>query len=404
MDVDALLAQKLGAVLPHLNEQQRRLLLAAEARALGYGGVSRVARAAGLSRPTIHAGLRALLHPPAPGTPIRQPGAGRKKRIDHDPRLSTDLEALIDPTSRGDPQSPLRWTAKSSRQLAAALQAQGHQVSYRLVATLLHDLGYSLQANRKMHEGATHPDRDAQFQYLQAQVQDFLHTQQPVVSVDTKKKELIGPFRNGGREWQPRGRPETVNVYDFPDPDEGKAIPYGVYDVGHAQGWVSVGCDHDSASFAVASLRRWWRAVGPALYPQAHQLLICADSGGSNGSRVRLWKWELQQFANETGVSVTVGHLPPGTSKWNKIEHRLFSRISWNWRGRPLISHEVVVALIGATHTASGQPIQVERDTATYPLHVTVSDHEMAALCLQPHAFHGNWNYTITPAPKHIKL
>ena len=284
------------------------------------------------------------------------------------------------------------------------MQAQAHQVSYRLVATLWHALGYSLQANRKPHEGGTHPDRDAQFQYLPAQGHDFLHRPQPVVSVDTKKKELSGPFRNGGREWQPQGRPETVNVYAFPDPAEGQAIPYGVYAVGQDQGWVSGGCDHDTASFAVARLRRWWRAVGPVLYPQAYQLLICADSGGSNGSRVRLWKWELQQFANETGVSVTVCHLPPGTSKWNKIEPRLFSRSSWNWRGRPLISHEVVVALIGATTTASGPPIQVEQATATYPLQVQGADQEMAARCRQPHAFHGNWNYTITPAPGNIKL
>ncbi len=398
MDADALLAQKLAAVLPALNERQRRLLLAAEARALGYGGVSQVARAAGVSRPTIHQGLRDLLQPPA-ATPIRQPGGGRPKRSAQDPTLCVALEALIEPTTRGDPESPLRWTAKSTRHLAQVLTAQGHPVSYRLVAAILHELGYSLQALRKTHEGAQHPDRDGQFHYLAAHVQTFQHRQQPVVSVDTKKKELVGAFQNGGREWQPQGAPETVNVYDFPDKHLGKAIPYGVYDVAQDRGWVNVGCDHDTASFAVASIQRWWHGVGARAYPQAQELLICADSGGSNSSRGRLWKWEVQQFANRTGLAVTVCHLPPGTSKGNKIEHRLFSRISWNWRGRPLISHEVIVALIGATTTANGQGVEVERDTATYQLGVQVSDAEMKALCLQPHSFHGDWNYTISPAP-----
>ncbi|MDQ5851230.1 MAG: ISAzo13 family transposase [Chloroflexota bacterium] len=396
MDDDTLLAQKLGAILPHLNERQRRLVLAAEARALGHGGISRVARAAGVSRPTIQKGLEELAQPAATER-IRRTGGGRKKLREQDPTLSTALEALVDPDTRGDPMSPLRWTCKSTRQLAETLTQQGHPVSEWVVRELLHEAGYSLQAPTKTLEGSDHPDRDAQFRYLNEQIKRFLEQGLPVVSVDTKKKELVGPFKNGGREWQPQGNPERVKVHDFPDPDLGKAIPYGIYDVGRNAGWVTVGQDHDTASFAVASLRRWWHAVGMQTYPRADCLLISADGGGSNGYRVRLWKVELQHFANATGLCVTVCHLPPGTSKWNKIEHCLFAHISMNWRGRPLISHEVVVNLIGATTTRAGLQVQAELDTGSYPTKIKVSDEEMAALRIRPHEFHGEWNYTIAP-------
>jgi hypothetical protein len=397
MDDDQCLAQRLAAILPHLNEKQRRILLAAEARALGYGGITRVARATGMSRDTIHTALQE--HEQAvPGSErVRQRGGGRKKMRDRDPTLVADLEALVSPDTRGDPMSPLRWTCKSTRQLATALQQRGHQVSAHIVRDLLHEARYSLQANAKTREGRCHPDRDAQFQYLNEQVKHFLEQGWPVVSVDTKKKELVGAFKNGGREWQPKGAPEAVNVHDFADPELGKAIPYGIYDVGRNAGWVTVGQDHDTASFAVTSLRRWWEVVGRHSYPQAAQVLICADGGGSNGYRVRLWKVELQQFATTTGLQVTVCHLPPGTSKWNKIEHRLFAHISLNWRGRPLVSHEVVVNLIGATTTREGLQVQAERDTGSYPTKIKVADEELAAVQLTPHAFHGEWNYTIAP-------
>jgi hypothetical protein len=397
MDDDQRLAQKLAAVLPHLNEQQRRVLLAAEARALGHGGITRVARAAGVSRALVHTALHEQAHAPPPPERVRRPGGGRKKTRDRDPTLVADLEALVSPDTRGDPMSPLRWTCKSTRQLATALQQRGHQVSERIVRELLHEARYSLQANAKTREGSRHPDRDAQFQYLNEQVKRFLAQGWPVVSVDTKKKELVGTFKNGGREWQPQGEPEQVNVHDFADPALGKAIPYGIYDVGRNVGWVTVGQDHDTASFAVASVHRWWAVVGRPAYPQADQLLICADGGGSNGYRVRLWKVELQHFATAAGLTVTVCHLPPGTSKWNKIEHRLFAHISMNWRGRPLISHEVVVNLIGATTTREGLQVQAERDTGRYPTKIKVSDEELAAVHLTPHAFHGEWNYTIAP-------
>jgi hypothetical protein len=308
---------------------------------------------------------------------------------------------LVDPDTRGDPMSPLRWTCKSTRQLAGALRAGGHEVEYRTVAALLDHAGYSLQAAAKTLEGNQHPDRDAQFHYLNDQVKACLAAGQPVVSVDAKKKELVGTFKNGGREWQPAGRPEPVNVHDFPDKQVGKAIPYGVYDVGRNAGWVTVGRDHDTATFAVASLRRWWQAVGTGAYPGAERLLICADGGGSNGYRVRLWKVELQQFADASGLAVTVCHLPPGTSKWNKIEHRLFSHISMNWRGRPLVSHEIIVDLIGATTTDTGLRVQAELDPGEYPTKVKVSDDELATVQLTPHAFHGEWNYTVTPRSTH---
>ncbi len=400
MSNDAFLAEKFAAILPHLNEKQRRLLLAAEARALGHGGISRVARASGVSRATIH---KALHEQEAAVTErVRRAGGGRKKA--RDPELLAALEALVSPQTRGDPMSPLRWTCKSTRQLAAALQQQGHQVSAHLVRDLLYEAGYSLQANAKTREGSRHPDRDAQFHYLNEQLKTFLEQGLPVVSVDTKKKELVGEFKNGGQEWQPKGQPLQVKVHDFPDPSVGKAIPYGIYDVGRNSGWVTVGRDHDTASFAVASLQRWWQVVGLQVYPEAKQLLICADAGGSNGYRIRLWKVELQSFANTTALQVTVCHLPPGTSKWNKIEHRLFAHISMNWRGRPLVSHEVIVDLISATTTRGGLQVQAELDTGCYPTKVKVPDAVMAALHITPHDFHGEWNYTISPLPTSVEL
>lgn len=391
---------KLRSILPYLDEKQRRILLACEARSLGYGGVSRVSRATGISRPTIHQGLKELEASPLeqPASTIRRKGGGRKCIEEIDPSILQDLEKLVDPETRGDPMSALRWTCKSTRQLARLLRQQGHQVSHRVVAELLRANGYSLQANVKTLEGTDHPDRDAQFHYLNEQIQHFLQQEHPVISVDTKKKELVGNFKNAGQEWQPQQQPIEVKVHDFPDPSRGKAIPYGIYDIGQNTGWVSVGQDHDTASFAVASLQRWWNVVGHPSYPEATQLLISADSGGSNGYRLRLWKLELQHFCDETGLAVTVCHLPPGTSKWNKIEHRLFSHISLNWRGYPLTSHEVVVNLIGATTTTTGLKVQAELDSGTYPTQVKVSNVELASVNLAPHPFHGEWNYTISPA------
>jgi DNA-binding phage protein len=397
MTNDSRLLQKYASVLPHLNERQRRLVAAADAQMLGYGGIARVARASGLNRSTLHRGLKDLVAPVLPAERVRHAGGGRKRVREQTPTIVQELEQLVDPLTRGDPQSPLRWTCKSTRQLARTLMARGYAVSYRVVGELLRELGYSLQANAKTLEGAQHPDRNAQFEYLNAQVQTYLAKRWPVISVDAKKKELVGQYDNGGREWQPRGQPEPVNVHDFPDPQLGKAIPYGIYDVGRNLGWVNVGCDHDTASFAVESIRRWWTQMGSALYKKAKQVLICADSGGSNGYRVRLWKVELQELADTLGVTVTVCHLPPGTSKWNKIEHRLFSHISLNWRGRPLVSHEVIVALIGATTTQTGLRVEAALDSRPYPTRVEVSDEELAQVQLRPHQFHGEWNYSILP-------
>jgi transposase len=396
MEIDRMLQERATLLFPHLDEKQRRLTAAADARLLGHGGVARVSRATGLSRPTIYKGMAELegLDVP-PLDRVRRDGGGRKKIAEKVPALDRELEALLDPVTRGDPMSPLRWTCKSTRQLAAALGERGIEISYRTVARMLTGLGYSLQANAKTLEGAQHEDRDEQFHYLNGYVKRYLARGQPVISVDTKKKELVGPYKNGGREWRPAGEPEKVNVHDFPDPNVGKAIPYGVYDVGRNLGWVNVGCDHDTASFAVQSIGRWWRCMGEALYPKARRLLICADSGGSNGYRVRLWKLELQRLATETGLEITVCHLPPGTSKWNKIEHRLFSHISMNWRGRPLTSHEVVVELIGATKTAGGLEVAAELDTNHYPLQVKVSESQMKEISIVKHSFHGEWNYTI---------
>ena len=383
-------------LFPHLTERQRRLAAAADAHAIGYGGVSLVARITGMSRATIHQGLLELDEEELPAERSRRPGGGRKKLRDTDPSVLQDLQALVDPSSRGDPMSPLRWTCKSARQLATALVGKGHMISHVTVAELLRDLGYSLQGNSKtLEEGSDHPDRDEQFGYINRQVSRHMRRGLPVISVDTKKKELIGRYHNKGRELQPKGRPDKVKVHDFIDDEMGKAIPYGVYDVARNVGWVNVGTDHDTAGFAVASIRRWWKAMGQRIYPSADKLLICADSGGSNGYRTRLWKIELQHFADETGLDVTVCHLPPGTSKWNKIEHRLFSYISMNWRGKPLVSHEVVVNLIAATTTAKGLKVKAKLDLNSYPTGVEVSKEAMRHVNLQPHDFHGEWNYTI---------
>jgi hypothetical protein len=371
---------------------------ATEARAVGRGGITVVARATGIAYSTIRRGLQELAAPPhvAPQR-IRRSGGGRKRMLAKDPTLLTDLEGLVEPTSSGHPQSPLRWTSKSVRHLTEALQRMGHAVSRQLVAELLAAAGYSLQANRKTREGANHPDRDAQFRYINQQVRRFQATAQPVISVDTKKKELVGDFKNAGRQWRPRGQPERVRVHDFLIPERGKAIPYGVYDLTRNAGWVSVGIDHDTATFAARTIGRWWRKMGRPRYRRARSVLITADGGGSNGARVRLWKWELQRLATRTRLAITVCHLPPGTSKWNKIEHRLFSYISSNWRGQPLVSLAVIVNLIGATRTAAGLRVRCELDRGAYPKGQDVTDAEMATLNLVPHRFHGDWNYTLHP-------
>lgn len=385
-----------------LNEKQRRLLAAAEAEILGYGGLSTVSRATGLSRNTIKAGRANLNEERASGIVqfygrIRQVGGGRKRTIKKDTTLEADLEKLIEPITRGDPESPLRWTCKSVRKLADELNKMGHRTSHRLVAELLKQMGYSLQANRKTIEGSWHPDRDAQFEYIHSKIKEFQKQQQPVISVDTKKKELVGNFKNSGLEWRPKGQPEEVLVHDFESLGEGKVNPYGIYDIFQNKGWVNVGVDHDTATFAVESIRRWWNTMGSHLYPKASSLLITADSGGSNGARVKLWKIELQRLSNETGLSISVGHLPPGTSKWNKIEHRLFSFISQNWRGKPLVSHEVIVNLIASTKTKTGLQVKCTMDYNTYPKGVKITDKELKNVNLIRDSFHGEWNYTIRP-------
>jgi len=388
--------ERFSAVAPFLDERGRRLVAAAEAFAAGYGGITAVATATGMAPSTIGRGLKELAQD-EPSERVRRPGAGRKPAIAKDPRLLPDLEALVEPTTRGDPQAPLRWTCKSVRRLAQALQAQGHQVSRTLVAELLNAAGYSLQGNRKTKEGDSHPDRDAQFAHINTQVAAALAEQQPVISVDTKKKELVGDFRNPGREYRPQGDPEEVRVHDFLIKELGRAVPYGVYDLAANSGWVSVGVDHDTAAFAVNSIRQWWLTVGRGRYPEATRLLITADGGGSNGSRVRLWKRELQTLANELDLDIAVSHLPPGTSKWNKIEHRLFSFISQNWRAKPLVSYRVIVELISATTTKTGLTVRCELDPGQYPSGIIVSDAEMAAINIKRAEFHGEWNYTISP-------
>ena len=387
------------ALGPILDERGRRRFAAAEALAAGHGGVTAVARITGVARSTIDRGLAELRGDAAPAAAperVRRKGGGRRPLVVTDPSLLPDLKELVEPTTRGDPMAPLLWTAKSLRHLAAGLGDLGHRVCHNVVADLLRAMGYSLQANRKTLEGTSHPDRDAQFGYLNAQVTEALAAGEPAISVDTKKKELVGDFKNGGREYRPKGQPEPVRVHDFLIPELGRAAPYGVYDIADNAGWVSLGIDHDTASFAVNAIRRWWQAMGRARYPQATRLVVTADCGGSNGARVRLWKRELQALANELGIAITVCHLPPGTSKWNKIEHRLFSFITQNWRGRPLVSYQTIV-LIAATTTDAGLKVQCEIDPNTYPAGVRVSDAEMDAIIIQRHEFHGDWNYTISP-------
>ena len=402
MDV-ATVHNKYAALSGVLSERSRRLWAATEAMSLGHGGIALVERATGISRSTITRGIREVESGASNELPperTRRAGGGRKRATDKDGTLLADLDALVEPTMLGDPDSPLRWTSKSVRNLADELVAMGHDASYRMVARLLNENGYSLQANRKTREGSHNVDRDAQFRYIAQRLGAQLRHGQPAISVDTKKKELVGDFKNPGREWRPKGKPELVRVHDFLIPDQGKAIPYGVYDLRRDEGWVSVGIDHDTASFAVNAVRRWWKLMGRPAYRDADSLLITADAGGSNGPRVRLWKWELQKFANRTGLSITVCHFPPGTSKWNKIEHRLFSHIAMNWRGKPLVSLAAIVSLIGATTTTSGLRIRSEIDRGSYPLGVKIPDEQMAKVHLEPHAFHGEWNYTIQPARK----
>jgi transposase len=396
-DIAAITA-RYEALKSQLDERSRRLVAAAESQAIGKGGISVVARATGISRPVIRQGIADLKDPTAlaPGR-VRREGGGRKRAVVKDTSLRTDLEGLLESTTRDDPEAALRWTCKSVRQLTAELRRMKHPVSHQVVADLLHELGYSLQANRKTKEGAGHPDRDAQFEHLNGKVKWSLGRRQPVISVDTKKKELVGDFKNGGRELRPKGQPEPVRVHDFVDPDLGRATPYGIYDLGRNRGWVSVGMDHDTAEFAVETIRRWWRWMGRPAYPEATRLLITADAGGSNGSRLRLWKIELQKLADETGLRIAVCHFPPGTSKWNKIEHRLFSYISQNWRGRPLRSFQTIVNLIAATATTTGLKVHAELNTEAYQAGIKVSDQELARIRIRRDKFHGDWNYEIHP-------
>ncbi len=394
----AAIRQKFRWLAPTLNERTRRLFAAAEAKSLGRGGMDVVIRATGVSRSTVARGIRELgnrskLDP----SRIRRSGAGRKCATAIDSKLIPDLERLVEPGTRGDPRAPLRWTCRSVRNLAEELRKKKHEVSHGTVATLLQAAGYSLQSNRKTREGSRHPDRNAQFEYIARRVYQQQTAGEPAISVDTKKKELVGDFKNGGREWRPAGMPESVRVHDFIDRGKGKAIPYGIYDLVRNQGWVSVGIDHDTASFAVNAIRRWWRDLGRHGYSKTKSLLITADAGGSNGPRIRLWKWELQRLANETGLSISVCHFPPGTSKWNKVEHRLFSFITQNWRGKPLVSIAAIVSLIAATRTRTGLRVRCVLDSRRYPAAIKISDQQMAQVNLQPDKFHGEWNYTIHP-------
>ena len=390
-------ARKYAVLRPHLDERQRRLVLGLEASELGRGGIKAVAAATGVHPDTVARGVREVAGESEPTHRVRAPGGGRKRLAEVDPELVADLKGLVDPDTRGDPMSLLVWTTKSTRKLASALTAMGHRVSDRTVARMLRDMGFSLQGNAKVSEGRQHEDRDAQFAYLNTTVTEHVGAGQPVISVDTKKKELVGEFKNGGREYQPAGKPERVSVHDFPDKDLGKAIPYGIYDVSANTGWVSVGVDHDTSAFAVATLRRWWETIGSDRYPDADRLLICADGGGSNGYRIRAWKIELAKLAAQTGLAITVCHLPPGTSKWNQIEHRLFSQITMNWRGRPLITHQVIVELISATTTSTGLSVHCVLDTEHYPTGIKYEAADVEALPLTRHEFHGEWNYTVHP-------
>jgi len=399
------LRAKFGALLPHLDERAQRLALAAEARSLGHGGIAAVARASGSARSRVQRGVAELEAGAEPGGRVRRPGAGRRSVTETDPGVMAALLSLVEPARRGDPESALCWTTLSLKHLADQLAGMGHPVSTWTVARLLRAAGFSLQASSKTIEGRQHPDRDGQFSYLNAQVMDHTAAGDPVISVDTKKKELIGEFKNNGREWLPKGSPTPVNVHDFKDPELGKVNPYGVYDIAADTGWVSVGVDHDTSAFAVSTIRSWWDQVGKQAYPHAARLLITADGGGSNGYRTRLWKTELAALAAETGLTITVSHLPPGTSKWNKIEHRLFSRISISWRGRPLTSRQTVVNLIGATTTANGAPVHAVLDTTDYPAGIKITNQQMRELessgTLTRHDWHGEWNYTLHPQHTH---
>jgi transposase len=395
----AAISARFQAIRGSFDERARRLMAAAESQAIGRGGISAVSKATGISRPVIQQGVAELKAPPElEAGRIRRQGGGRKKAVDKDASLKTDLVDLLESSTRGDPESPLRWTCRSVRQLTAELRRMKHQVSHQVVADLLHDLGYSLQASRKTLEGSRHPDRNAQFEHLNGKVKWSLARHHPVISVDTKKKELVGNFKNNGRELRPAGEPEKVLVHDFVDKELGRATPYGVYDIGSNLGWVSVGMDHDTAEFAVETIRRWWRSMGRQVYPQASRLLITADAGGSNGARLRLWKVELQKLADETGLKIAVCHFPPGTSKWNKIEHRLFSYISQNWRGKPLTTFQTIVSLIAATTTATGLKVHAELDQATYQPGIKITDAELEKVRIRRDKFHGDWNYEILPA------
>jgi hypothetical protein len=398
--LDQLIAARFNALNTTFDEKSRRLWAGAEALAIGRGGISAVHRATGIARNTICQGIKELQDPDQlrnASERTRSPGGGRKKTVDTDPDLKTALEALVEPVSRGDPQSPLRWTCKSLRVLAGELNRQGHSVSHRMVGELLHEMGYSLQSNRKSSEGAQHPDRNEQFEFINLLVEENLQAGNPVISVDAKKKELVGNFKNAGQEWRPQGNPEKVNVYDFLTLAEGRATPYGIYDIGKNAGWVNVGTDKDTAAFAVESIRRWWNDIGQDSYPEATQLVITADGGGSNGSRVRLWKTQLQDFCNEIEIPIVVSHLPPGTSKWNKIEHRLFSFVSMNWRGKPLTSYETILNLISSTTTEKGLTVRAAIDLNKYPKGIKVSNAQMRMIDISRHQFHGEWNYTLRP-------
>lgn len=402
MDTDNQLTQQFANMWPHLDEHARRLVAASKAVELGYGGISRVSRACGLSRVTLTKGIEELQAAPLAPRRIRRAGAGRHALTALDPKLAPALDALVEPLTRGDPQSPLRWTCKSTRTLAAQLAARHHPVSHTKIAQFLREAGYSLQGNRKTEEGEDHPDRDAQFRHINWAVKRALRAGEPVISVDTKKKELIGNYHNQGRQWRKTGTADKVNGHDFPSPDVPRAYPYGIYDLGHNTGFVNVGTDHDTGAFAVASIRGWWRAEGRRLYPGAGRLLITADGGGSNGWRQRLWKWELQRLADQTDLTLAVCHFPPGTSKWNKVEHRLFSFITSNWRGEPLRDYETVVRLIAGTTTAKGLKVTCRLDQRSYPVGRKISDEEFAQVNLKPEKFHGEWNYTIQPSNKQL--
>ena len=402
MDIKAAIRDRYQSLEWTLDERLRRIYAAAEAKVLGHGGVALVWEATGVARGSIQQGLKELAQraeaPEVSSRRIRRAGGGRKASVKDDAKLLAALESVVEPVTRGDPESPLRWTCKSLRQLESELRAQGYVVSHTSIGGLLKKLGYSLQGNRKTLEGTDHPDRNAQFEFINALAEEAMHNGQPVISVDTKKKELVGQYKNGGKEWRPQGEPEQVNVYDFVNKELGRANPYGVYDLANNTGWVSVGTDHDTASFAVSTIRRWWFAMGKVLYPDASELMIMADGGGSNGSRVRLWKLELQKLADELGITIRVSHFPPGTSKWNKIEHRLFSYISMNWRGKPLVSHETIVNLIAATTTRKGLKVRAELDSNLYQKGIKISDEEFAAIRISRDEFHGEWNYSIAPS------